>query len=552
MIMKMEKNKIGFIIGIILSILLIIGIIFLFVAKKVDIGIKKSVTYKVLFDSNGGSEVDEQNIKNGEFVKRPNDPIKNGSLFIEWDLDDKLYDFSSKVDSDIKLKAKWKEIDNNQEVYLVKFDSDGGSTLSNLVVNKGEKIGNVKIPVREGYKFVGWMIDGNLFNFDQGIYSNIELKARWLENGAEDSKLNDREEFIVNFDSNGGEILYSVKVRAGERVNKPTDPVRNGYKFKGWFLNNNLHDFNISVNMNITLVAMWEEGVVDNSLKHTITYDSNGGSEVAAQEVVSGTEAIPPEVPTRKGYIFKRWNLYGSEYKFNKKVTDDITLVAEWKKTYVVNYYSKDRLYSSQTVEEGLNATSTPAPKNDGYIFKGWTLDGTSYDFSTPVMNDITLIALWKKAFKVEFDSSLKGIVDTQTVAEGERATAPNALKKYENYIFYTWFYEGKKYEFNNLVYKDMHIVAGWSYVFDSPNCDSCGNVGVSILNEDVLEVETEVTTKEGDVPTSFEIKIIPKSIGTTKFTLKYADNGYGTYVVEIKEDMVPKVTECAGKYCFV
>lgn len=550
--MNIERNVLGFRIGIILSILLIIGIVFLVFSKNVDIGGKKDTTYKITFDSNGGSKVDEQNIKNGEVVKRPDDPTKDGSLFVEWELNGKIYDFASKVTSDINLKAKWNEVPTNQEVYLVRFDSDGGNTLSNQVINKGEKIVDFETPVKDGYKFIGWMIDGNLFNFDQGIYSNLELKAGWLENGAEDSKLNDREEYVVEFDSNGGEKLYSIKVQAGERINKPSDPVRNGYKFKGWYLNSNPHDFNVGVNMNITLVAMWEEIVIDNSLKYTITYDSNGGSEVKAQEVVSGTKANPPEVPTRKGYIFKRWNLYGSEYKFNREVTSDITLVAEWKKTYVVNFYSKERLYSSQVVEEGLNATSTPAPVNEGYIFKGWTLDGKNYDFTMPVNNDMTLIALWKKSFKVEFDSSFRGVVDTQTVAEGDRVTAPKDPQKYEKYVFYDWFYEGKKYEFNNLVYKDMRIVGGWSYLFDSPNCDNCGKVSVSILNSDILSVEDKVTTKEGNNPTSFEIKIIPKAVGTTKFTLHYADSSHGTYTVEIKDDMIPKITECAGKYCFV
>ena len=103
-----------------------------------------------------------------------------------------------------------------------------------------------------------------------------------------------------------------------------------------------------------------------------------------------------------------------------------------------------------------------------------------------------------------------------------------------------------------NLIYKDMRIVGGWSYLFDSPNCDNCGKVSVSILNSDILSVEEKVTTKEGNNPTSFEIKIIPKAVGTTKFTLHYADNSYGTYTVEIKDDMIPKITECAGKYCFV
>ncbi len=48
-----------------------------------------------------------------------------------------------------------------------------------------------------------------------------------------------------------------------------------------------------------------------------------------------------------------------------------------------------------QTVESGSTATAPTTPTQDGYTFSGWYLDGSPYDFNTPVTADITLTAQW-------------------------------------------------------------------------------------------------------------------------------------------------------------
>lgn len=68
------------------------------------------VSFKVTFDSNGGSKVTEQLVIEKELAKEPTPPTKNGYEFVEWLLNDKKYDFSTSVTKDITLKAKWKKI----------------------------------------------------------------------------------------------------------------------------------------------------------------------------------------------------------------------------------------------------------------------------------------------------------------------------------------------------------------------------------------------------------------------------------------------------------
>ena len=68
----------------------------------------------------------------------------------------------------------------------------------------------------------------------------------------------------------------------------------------------------------------------------TVTFDSNGGSDVDAQTVALGNKATEPADPTREGCTFAGWTLNGAGYNFNSEVNNNITLVAKWT---VTTYY---------------------------------------------------------------------------------------------------------------------------------------------------------------------------------------------------------------------
>jgi Listeria/Bacterioides repeat len=66
---------------------------------------------------------------------------------------------------------------------------------------------------------------------------------------------------------------------------------------------------------------------------HTVSFDSNGGTEVGNQTIGNGESAEKPEDPMREGYTFLGWCYNGntvSKYDFTKRVTGDFTLVAMW------------------------------------------------------------------------------------------------------------------------------------------------------------------------------------------------------------------------------
>ncbi len=72
---------------------------------------------------------------------------------------------------------------------------------------------------------------------------------------------------------------------------------------------------------------------------HSVTFDSQGGTDVELQTVVHGEKAKRPEDPERAGYVFDDWYLDGERWSFiGYSVTEDITLAAHWsldKKTFV-------------------------------------------------------------------------------------------------------------------------------------------------------------------------------------------------------------------------
>lgn len=66
------------------------------------------VTYKVQFNSDGGSRVSTKYVSEGEVVAKPNNPTRDGYTFVCWLYNDAEYDFSTPVTENITLKAKWK------------------------------------------------------------------------------------------------------------------------------------------------------------------------------------------------------------------------------------------------------------------------------------------------------------------------------------------------------------------------------------------------------------------------------------------------------------
>lgn len=65
--------------------------------------------------------------------------------------------------------------------YTVTFNTDGGSEIAPVEVLEGQKVSKPANPVKEGFKFIEWQLDGKPFTFDDAVTKDITLKATWME-----------------------------------------------------------------------------------------------------------------------------------------------------------------------------------------------------------------------------------------------------------------------------------------------------------------------------------------------------------------------------------
>lgn len=69
----------------------------------------KDTYYTITFDSDGGNNIDSIVVKEGEIIKKPDNPTKNGYTFKEWQVENTSFDFTTKIYKNTTLKAIWEK-----------------------------------------------------------------------------------------------------------------------------------------------------------------------------------------------------------------------------------------------------------------------------------------------------------------------------------------------------------------------------------------------------------------------------------------------------------
>lgn len=125
---------------------------------------------------------------------------------------------------------------------------------------------------------------------------------------------------------------------------------------------------------------------------YTVTFQSEGGSEVASQ-IRANTPAAQPDNPTKEGHTFIGWYNGESEWNFETPVTADLTLTAKWQiNRYTITFDTAGGSeVPSITQDYGTAITPPAAPTRTGYTFAGW--DKTIP--TTMPAGDMTITARW-------------------------------------------------------------------------------------------------------------------------------------------------------------
>ncbi len=186
---------------------------------------------------------------------------------------------------------------------------DGDSEYAKQVLPSGTLATRPDAPAATpGYTFGGWnKADGTAWDYaSDKVTDNITLYAKWAANT-----------YTITFDTVGGSEIAPITQDYGTVITAPEAPTREGYTFIGW-------DKEIPTTMpteNMTVTAQWEIN------QYTITFDTNGGSEIAPITQDYGTVITAPADPTREGYTFIGWDREIPE----TMPAENITLKARWK-----------------------------------------------------------------------------------------------------------------------------------------------------------------------------------------------------------------------------
>ena len=172
--------------------------------------------------------------------------------------------------------------------------------------------------------------------------------------------------------------------------------------------------------------------------KYTVTFNSQGGSEVAPQAVYAGEKIVKPANPTKEKEYFVDWykeaectNVWDFE---NETVSQDITLYAKWTSiAYTVTFETNGgSAIEAQLVPEGTFATKpVPAPTKEGYLFEGWYTEQTMtnlFDCYTPITKDITLYAKWMDISSITYDDLQQLFYNAESLSYQEYAYTEESL----------------------------------------------------------------------------------------------------------------------------
>ena len=188
------------------------------------------------------------------------------------------------------------------------------------IVAKGDTIKSFS-PTMEGYTFITWVYDDEVFDVNTKITKNITLQAKWVKN-----------DYTITF-LKDGEVFKEEKVEYDSILKAPEEnPKKEDYIFLGWFYNGSMYSFDKKVKGNMTLNAVLIKDS-DYTPNIKISFNSTGAKVTLDDITVKRLDEIP-ELPTvtYDGHTFLGWYLGDEKIEEGDilKAISDFTLVAKW------------------------------------------------------------------------------------------------------------------------------------------------------------------------------------------------------------------------------
>lgn len=277
------------------------------------------------------------------------------------------------------------------------FDGAEEYTKYSTKVEENGKLIRPTDPEKEGYVFAGWYTNVDLtdkYDFDSPVKADLKLYAKFESAAAVETQ-------TVTFMKDAETPFDTSVVKKGNTVGIPAEPTNDGYSFGGWYKDVNcttVYDFNTPVNEDITLYAKW-------LAKYTVSFDTDGGSTVETQTVVTGNKATKPTSnPTKKGYNFIGWytdNTYTTEFDFgNTIITDNTTIYAKFEDASIfkLDGYTFSKINTLEELTTGYYVIGGFDNNNNSYYMDDKIGDG----FFEVKSNPIAYVKIYEKNNKIK------------------------------------------------------------------------------------------------------------------------------------------------------
>ncbi len=339
-------------------------------------------TYIIDFDNQGGSETQSIAAQFNEDIYIPNSPEREGYEFLGW-IDyysgTSYYQFTKMGSENITLHAVWEP-----KTYTVNFDSNGGTSVPSLDVKYDRSLNEPEEPTKDGYTFAGWYTDGSYevkYIFERMESYDFTLYAKW-----------EPKTYTISFDSNEGSPIDTISYEYGQEITQPEEPVKEGYVFGGWFIDQNLaelYEFDTMPSNDVELYAKWFiriDSIIDDNREvneseitldnftniHTLEGDLNitGYLHPDSLESISKEEAYQILIEMKSVIVVYELtidqNKSEKQQKLNLKddVKPEITSIKDNMTYYIdeeisIDFNEGDAYLNGQSIENGQKVTKS-------------------------------------------------------------------------------------------------------------------------------------------------------------------------------------------------
>lgn len=426
------------------SAFMLIGLLLIFTlgcnAKEVTIS----------FNTNNGVQMTSVKVEQKSLLTNIPDATRVGYDFVGWYYD---RDFSQPLDEtepvlrNITLHAKWQI-----QSYKIRFDIEG--VVSNGTdITYGTLITFPAEPTKQGYHFLGWYIEDDLFNEDTIVQEDTLLTAHF-----------EIDEYTITFDLGDG-TTYSTTLTYGEELTVLPSSVLTPEDGKiivwKYFTDSVLGD-----------VASFEDITTDLYVKSvyvdvylTVTFDDGLGNQTSVSVKYGDPVSEPENDPFKEHCSFDGWvDSEDLQYDFSTPVTDEITITASYSLlTFSVSFYDENgqMIGTPQYVEYGFDATAPDYTAPLGYQFLGW-----SDDFTNVTELLLIHVELQGDYFDIVFETLGGSTVDPIHQEIGQPVSPPVNPTR-DGYLFGGWYSNVEMTDeyvaFTTMPYNGTTLYAKWT-----------------------------------------------------------------------------------------